>query len=119
MFAVMIEFYGYKKCQTSNKIESYLKNKNIEYQFIDILEKPPSKTLLQTIMKEKQIEPKAFINNCSAPYREMKLKDKLPTMNKDEVLKLLIENPKLFKRPLVVDKTNKKYTIGNEALKEF
>ncbi len=36
-------------------------------------------------------------------YKEMKLKDKLPTMSEDEQIRLLATNGMLVKRPLVVD----------------
>ena len=36
-------------------------------------------------------------------YREMELKDKLPTMSEDEQLQLLATNGMLVKRPLVVN----------------
>ena len=35
-------------------------------------------------------------------HREMKLKDKLPTMSEDEQLQLLATNGMLVKRPLVI-----------------
>lgn len=117
--ATMVELYGYKKCTTTKKVETYLKNKNIAYTFIDILEKPPSKSLLQTIIKELQIEPKKLVNNCSPAYRELQLKDKISAMTKEEILSVLQEHPKLFKRPIVVDKENKRYSIGADAMKVF
>ena len=40
-------------------------------------------------------------------YKEMKLKDKLPTMSEDKQLQLLATNGMLVKRPLV---------IGDEAI---
>ena len=36
-------------------------------------------------------------------YKEMKLKDKLPTMSEDEQLQLLATNGMLVKRPVIVD----------------
>lgn len=45
---------------------------------------------------------KKFFNTSGMIYKEMKLKDKLPTMSEDEQLKLLATNGMLVKRPLVV-----------------
>lgn len=36
-------------------------------------------------------------------YRDMKLKEKLPTMSEEEQLKLLATNGMLVKRPLIID----------------
>ena len=46
---------------------------------------------------------KKFFNTSGMLYKEMKLKDKLPTMSEEEQLKLLATNGMLIKRPLVVN----------------
>lgn len=46
---------------------------------------------------------KRFFNTSGLLYKEMQLKDKLPTMNEEEQLKLLATNGMLVKRPLVVN----------------
>ena len=45
---------------------------------------------------------KKFFNTSGLIYKEMQLKDKLPTMSEDEQLQLLATNGMLVKRPLVV-----------------
>ena len=45
---------------------------------------------------------KKFFNTSGLLYKDMQLKDKLPTMTEDEQLKLLATNGMLVKRPLVV-----------------
>ena len=45
---------------------------------------------------------KRFFNTSGMLYREMQLKDKLPSMSENEMLKLLSTNGMLVKRPLVV-----------------
>lgn len=46
---------------------------------------------------------KRFFNTSGLLYKEMQLKDKLPTMTEEEQLKLLATNGMLVKRPLVVN----------------
>ena len=46
---------------------------------------------------------KKFFNTSGMLYKEMKLKDKLPTMSEEEQLQLLATNGMLVKRPLIVD----------------
>ena len=45
---------------------------------------------------------KKFFNTSGLLYKEMKLKDKIPSMSDDEQLKLLSTNGMLVKRPLVI-----------------
>ena len=54
---------------------------------------------------------KKFFNTSGMLYKEMKLKDKLPTMSEEEQLRLLATNGMLVKRPLIVD--------GNTVLTGF
>lgn len=44
-----------------------------------------------------------FFNTSGLLYKEMKLKDKLPTMSEEEQLKLLAANGMLVKRPILID----------------
>ena len=45
---------------------------------------------------------KKFFNTSGILYKEMQLKDKLPTMSEEEQLQLLATNGMLVKRPIVV-----------------
>ena len=46
---------------------------------------------------------KKFFNTSGLLYKEMQLKDKLPTMSEEEQIQLLATNGMLVKRPLVVN----------------
>lgn len=112
----MLEFYGYTKCNTSRKVEQFLKDKNIEYKFIDITQKPPSKSILNQLIKNLNLHPQDLMNKSSITYKELNLKDKIKNLNKEEILNLLIENPKLIKRPVIVDKSKNLYGMGKEII---
>ena len=45
---------------------------------------------------------KRFFNTSGLLYKELKLKDKLPTMSEEEQLQLLATDGMLVKRPLIV-----------------
>ena len=48
------------------------------------------------------MELKRFFNTSGMLYKEMKLKDRLPTMTEEEQLALLATDGMLVKRPIVV-----------------
>ena len=106
----MIKLYGYKKCGTCRKAEKALEKLKCEYKFIDITENPPSATILKKIFKQADVELKKLFNTSGVQYRELKIKDKLPTLPESEILKLLASNGRLIKRPIVTDGTRS--TIG-------
>ena len=64
---------------------------------------------------------KRLFNTSGLLYKEMKLKDKLPTMSEDEQLQLLATNGMLMKRPLIVGEnivlTGFKENEWSEAIK--
>jgi len=97
----MVDFYGYKKCSTCRKAEKDLQAKGVDYNFIDIIKTPPSKSLLNKILGEKRGELRPLFNTSGVMYRELQLKNKLKSMGKEEALNLLSKYGKLTKRPLV------------------
>lgn len=99
----MIKFYQYKKCSTCQKAAKWLKTKNIEFQDIDITERPPSKKELQFMLKQYDGEIKKLFNTSGMVYREMQLSKKLPNLSDKEAIDLLSQNGKLIKRPFIID----------------
>ena len=106
----MLKFYGYKKCGTCRKAEKALDSAKIEYQFIDITEIPPSAAALKKIIKQSNVDIKKFFNTSGVQYRELNIKDKLPTLSDKDIIQMLAENGRLIKRPIVTD--GEKSTVG-------
>ena len=48
------------------------------------------------------LTPKKFFNTSGLLYKEMQLKDKLPTMSEEEQIQLLATNGMLVKRPMMI-----------------
>ncbi len=108
----MLTFYGYKKCKTCLDVEKILKEKNLDYNFIDITTNPPSKKILNQILKDLNLNPEDLINKSSKTYKELQIKEKIKNLNKSEIIDLLIENPKLIKRPIIFHKEKNLVSIG-------
>lgn len=96
-------FLEYPKCSTCQKAKKWLDSHNIEYTDRHIVEENPSYDELKEWFKKSGLPLKKFFNTSGLLYKEMKLKDKLPTMSEEEQLKLLATNGMLVKRPLLVD----------------
>lgn len=95
-------FVCYPKCTTCQKARKWLDEHNVEYTERHIVENNPSYEELNEWHKISNLPLKKFFNTSGMIYREMKLKDKLPSMDEDEMLKLLATNGMLVKRPLLV-----------------
>lgn len=95
-------FLCYKRCSTCKKAQKFLDEKKADYQMRDIVEDNPTYEELKKWYEKSGLPIKRFFNTSGMLYREMQLKDKLPSMSEDEMLKLLSTNGMLVKRPLVV-----------------
>jgi arsenate reductase len=92
----------YRKCSTCIKALKWLDANGVEYVERAIVEENPTYEELKEWYGKSGMPLKKFFNTSGVLYKEMQLKDKLPTMSEEEQLKLLATDGKLVKRPLVV-----------------
>lgn len=98
----MLKFICYPKCTTCQKAKKWLDENAVEYQQRDIkLENPTFDELSEWYYKS-GIPLKKFFNTSGLLYKSLDLKNKLPSMSDDEMLKLLSTDGMLVKRPLLV-----------------
>lgn len=95
-------FLEYPKCSTCKKAKKFLTDNNIDFIDRHIVEDRPSYEELKKWYKESGLPIKKFFNTSGLLYKEMNLKDRLPDMSEDDMLKLLAENGMLVKRPLLI-----------------
>ena len=95
-------FICYPKCSTCQKARKWLEEHGMEYTQRHIVEENPTYEELKKWHALSRLPLKKFFNTSGMLYKEMKLKDKLPTMSEDEQLQLLATNGMLVKRPLAV-----------------
>lgn len=112
--------YCYNRCSTCKKAIKYLEeniasNKNIELESKDIITEKPNLEEMSKIIETKydkkisditRDEIKLFFNTSGILYRENNIKDKIKDLNNsiDDILKILVSDGKMIKRPLVIIK---------------
>lgn len=92
----------YRKCSTCMKALKWLEENNVEFVERPIKEENPTYEELKEWYAKSSLPLKKFFNTSGLIYKDMQLKDKLPTMTEEEQLRLLATNGMLVKRPLVV-----------------
>ncbi len=97
-----ILFIEYPKCTTCKKAKKWLDDHGIAYEDRHIKEQNPTAEELAIWYQKSGLPIKRFVNTSGMLYREMNLKDKLPTMTDEEILELLATDGMLVKRPLVI-----------------
>lgn len=97
----MLNFYGYKSCNTCKQAEKSLQLASKAYQFIDITVQPPSAADLFKWFNQSGLPLKSWFNTSGVQYRELKIKDQLPQLTPAQACELLASNGRLIKRPIV------------------
>ena len=95
-------FVCYPRCTTCKKAEKWLSDHGIAVTVRDIKEDNPTEQELRSWHEKSGLPLKRFFNTSGQKYRELELKDKLPTMSEDEQYSLLATDGMLVKRPLLI-----------------
>ena len=98
----MITFICYPKCTTCQKARKWLDENQIAYEFRDIKADNPTFDELSAWHQASGLPLRKFFNTSGLLYKSMDLKNKLPAMSEEEMLKLLSTDGMLVKRPLVI-----------------
>lgn len=92
----------YRKCSTCQKALKWLEEHQILFDERAIKEENPTYEELKEWYVKSGLPLKKFYNTSGLIYKDMGLKDKIPTMSEEEQLRLLATDGMLVKRPLVV-----------------
>lgn len=98
----MTKFVYYPKCTTCQKAKRWLDGKNIPYEGKDIKLYNPTYEELKVWHEKSGLPLKRFFNTSGLVYKELELKDKLPSMSEEEQLQLLATDGMLIKRPIII-----------------
>ena len=95
-------FIGYPKCSTCISAKKILTEYGFAFEERDIKEDRLNEEELRQLIAQSGLSSKQFFNTSGMKYRELGLKDKLPTMSEDEKIALLASDGMLVKRPIFV-----------------
>lgn len=95
-------FVEYPKCTTCKKAKKWLDDNKLTYTDRHIKEDNPTIEELKEWHKKSGLPLKRFFNTSGNLYKELGLKDKLPSMTEEEQYELLATDGMLVKRPIIV-----------------
>jgi len=103
----MLTIYHNPKCRKSREGLQYIQEKGLECTVIEYLKKPLSRELLKDLLMKLNMKPLELVRTQEDEYKE-KLRGK--NFTDEEWVTILLENPKLIQRPIVVK--NHKAVLG-------
>lgn len=116
-----ILFLEYPKCTTCQKAKKWLVENEVDFTARHIVEENPTVEELRAFHQKSGLPLKRFFNTSGMKYKELQLKDKLPTMSEEEQYELLATDGMLVKRPIIVGELfaipGFKETVWAEVLK--
>ena len=98
----MIQCIVYPKCTTCQKALRWLDAHGIDYVLRDIRSGHPSYDELAAWYTRSGLPLKRFFNTSGLLYKSMDLKNQLPVMTEEAMLRLLATDGMLVKRPLLI-----------------
>lgn len=96
-------FVCYPKCSTCQKARKWLEGQGKDFTVRDIKADNPTESELRQWHEKSGLPLKKFFNTSGNLYKELHLKDRLPSMSEDEQFALLASDGMLVKRPIAVD----------------
>jgi len=98
----MITFYWYPKCSTCRNAKRWLEEHEIPFEAIDMVATPPQPEQLLAWIQSSEAPLTRFFNTSGMKYRELQLKEKVPTMTAQDAADVLATDGMLIRRPLLV-----------------
>ena len=95
-----IIFYSYLKCSTCRKAAKWLQNKDFEFQLIDIVKEPPLVNYLNLALEQYSDDKKRIFNTRGKAFKTLNID--IYDLSKEEIIKLLLSDGKLIKRPFLI-----------------
>ena len=103
-----MKIYHNPRCRKSRETLGLIQDAGIEPEIVEYLINPPSTEELDDVLTYLDMEPQQLMRTGELVYKELGLKDQ--TLSRQEAIKVMVENPKLIERPVVIK--GKKAIIG-------
>lgn len=107
--------YAKKSCTQCKKALAFLDKKGVDYQLRDIVHEPPPRSLLEKVIKAENIY--SSLNQRSTTYRSNHLGKRRTTKN--EAIRLMLKDPNLIKRPLIIRNNRAYQGFDERSLMDF
>jgi len=114
---VTITIYHNPACGTSRNVLAMIRNSGEEPRVVEYLKTPPSRAELVDLLARAGLSPRELLRRKGTPYDELGLDD--PKFTDDALIDLMVEQPILINRPLVVTPLGVRLCRPSEAVLEI
>ena len=107
----MIKAYLYSSCTSCRKTDEMLKHSGVPYERREFFKERFSVDELRQVLSAAGLSPRDVLSKRSRVYKERDLEHQ--PLTDDDLLRLMVEEPTLLRRPLVIDED--RVIIGHNA----
>lgn len=97
-----VTIYQKPTCSKCRLALAYLDEKGVEYDSIDYIKDTPPANELKEMIQKMNVSPWNIIRSGEDIYKELGLKVKKATLTDDEIIEIMVKNPNLIQRPIIV-----------------
>lgn len=113
----MLTIYGIKNCSTMKKAFTWLDENKIKYQFHNYKTDGLSAQQLQTILK--LVDWQSLLNTRGTTWRKLDESVRANVDNEQAAMKLMLDNPSIIKRPLIIKGKHVLLGFSDENYSQF
>ncbi len=113
----MIKLYVSPSCTSCRKAKSWLEEQNLEYVEKNIYHEPLTKDEIKEILMLTDEGTEEIISYRSQAYKS--LEEDINKLSMSELLDLLVEEPSLIRRPIIMDDRRLQIGYNEEEIRMF
>ena len=95
-----VRIYHNPRCSKSRETLQLLQSQGIEPEVVAYLENPPSPAELEALLQKLTLSARDLLRTGEDAYKELNLND--PALTDAQLIEVMVANPKLIQRPIVV-----------------
>jgi arsenate reductase len=97
---ITVTIYHNPRCSKSRATLALLEARGVKPKIVDYLKTPPSAAEVKAILRKLGLNPRDILRTSETVYAELGLKDR--ELDEDALIALMVKNPILIERPIVV-----------------
>jgi regulatory protein spx len=113
----MVTLYSTPSCTSCRKAKAWLEEHQIDYVERNIISEPLTAEEIKSILRLTEDGTEEIISTNSKTYQQLNVDiDSLPLK---ELYELIIENPQMLRRPIIVDHKRLQIGYNDEEIRRF
>ena len=115
----MIKLFSSTNCSSSKKMKQWLITNKLEFEEISILENTLLKKDILRILSLTETGVEEIISKRSSAYKKLSKIIDFDALTLNSLVELIVQNPKLLRRPLVVDEHRLQVGYNEDDIRKF